>query len=256
MASRNMVGSRRCKRRKHICWNCFNSMLSKEALENHISWCHLNGHQRIKYPHKGDNIHFVSGYKSSQVPFVIFYDFESLQKSVDKPCSCDDWTLTYTQASDEKKMAMEHDNSLRRSWEGVKRPQPLKLCPHKTRTTHTQTPFAYHIIVVSREGKVIDTRAYVGEDAGSKFCDDMLDLDEILTAKMEDVLPMKLSAAEVKKAKRTHICYLCDLPMAENDRARDHDHLTGKFLGVAHNICNLKRRELKKVVAFSHNFSG
>lgn len=38
---------------------------------------------------------------------------------------------------------------------------------------------------------------------------------------------------------------------------RDHDHLTGKFLGPAHKSCNLnKRREKPFLSVFMHNFSG
>ena len=38
---------------------------------------------------------------------------------------------------------------------------------------------------------------------------------------------------------------------------RDHDHLTGKYIGPAHNSCNLnKRREKPFLSIFMHNFSG
>ena len=242
------------KIKSFVCFNCFNTFRSESALENHKSWCLLNQNQRIRYPSKGEKIQFQAGFKSSMVPFVIFYDFESLQKPTTKPCSCDELTLAYTNADDETRMAMEHDNMLRKSWEHV-RPPTLRMCPHKTKTVHVQVPFAYHIIALTREGEVIETREYVGEDAGSKFCDDMLDLDQILTKKMEDVKPMKLTNADKKIIRDAEFCYLCEKPL-DDDGVRDHDHLSGKFLGVAHNYCNFRRRELKKIVAFSHNFSG
>jgi len=247
------------KRKKFFCFNCFNSFLSRKALRNHKSWCLMNDNQRVEYPKTDTFVSFKSGYKASQVPFVIFYDFESLQTPVIKPCSCDDDVMAYTNADDETRMRMEHDNWLRKNYEHVD-PNKLRLCPHKTKTMHVQKPFAYHIIVVSRDNEVIDTREYVGEDAGSKFCDDMLDLEEILTQQMKDVKEMELTPEDKEIISNAKNCYLCLEPLSDTDTnknaVRDHDHLSGKFLGVAHRYCNLKRRELKKIVAFSHNFSG
>ena len=44
----------------------------------------------------------------------------------------------------------------------------------------------------------------------------------------------------------------------ECKKVRDHDHLTGKFRGAAHNVCNLKAQQMKSnfVPIFFHNFSG
>ena len=41
-------------------------------------------------------------------------------------------------------------------------------------------------------------------------------------------------------------------------KVRDHDHLTGKYRGAAHNICNINciQRSLGFVPIFFHNFSG
>ena len=243
------------KRKRFICFNCFNAVTTKKAYLNHVAWCHLNQNQRIIYPKKNYPVEFNAGFKASMVPFVIFYDFESLQIPVSKKCSCSDDVIAYTEADDETRLRMEHENHLRKSWEGL-RTRALRLCPHKTKTVHVQRGFAYHIIAMSREGEVVETREYVGEDAGDKFCDDMLDLDEILTRRMENVLPMRMTKKEEMRAKREKNCWLCRKPLDEEDGVRDHDHLSGKFLGMAHNICNLRRRELKKIVAFSHNFSG
>ena len=64
------------------------------------------------------------------------------------------------------------------------------------------------------------------------------------------------------------LCHICknrrknkntpEYPFTNMDpKVRDHDHLTGKFLGAAHNTCNLnKRREKPFLSIFMHNFSG
>ena len=67
---------------------------------------------------------------------------------------------------------------------------------------------------------------------------------------------------------QSEICYICnnnrgikgkkDTPFSSNNpKVRDHDHLTGKYLGPAHQSCNLnKRREKPFLSIFFHNFSG
>ena len=56
-------------------------------------------------------------------------------------------------------------------------------------------------------------------------------------------------------------CWLCEQPFTEDTalhKVRDHDHLTGKYRGAAHNICNIncKQRSSSFVPIFFHNFSG
>ena len=41
-----------------------------------------------------------------------------------------------------------------------------------------------------------------------------------------------------------------------NGKVRDHDHLTGKFRGAAHNRCNLRMKKSYKIPVFFHNFRG
>ena len=51
---------------------------------------------------------------------------------------------------------------------------------------------------------------------------------------------------------------LCDISNKElgEDRVRDHCHLSGKFRGAAHEICNLKYKVPKFFPVVFHNLSG
>ena len=57
-------------------------------------------------------------------------------------------------------------------------------------------------------------------------------------------------------------CYYCNKPLLREkfrDAVRDHCHLTGKFRGAAHNVCNLNLRINPKKTPFQvvfHNFRG
>ncbi|MGR0202346.1 hypothetical protein ACUWC1_30305, partial [Klebsiella pneumoniae] len=46
-------------------------------------------------------------------------------------------------------------------------------------------------------------------------------------------------------------CVFCQYPLVddENDRVRHHCHLTGKFIGAAHNACNLRGKKLEFIPA-------
>ena len=51
------------------------------------------------------------------------------------------------------------------------------------------------------------------------------------------------------------LCHICNEELGE-DRVRDHCHLTGKFRGAAHKICNLKYKVPKFFPVVFHNLSG
>ena len=52
-----------------------------------------------------------------------------------------------------------------------------------------------------------------------------------------------------------HICWICKQEL-NTDKVRDHCHVTGKFRGAAHNICNLKLRIPRKPPIIFHNSQG
>ena len=50
-------------------------------------------------------------------------------------------------------------------------------------------------------------------------------------------------------------CDICNGPLT-GETVKDHDHLTGKFRGAAHNQCNLQYQPPKFVPVIFHKFSG
>ena len=56
------------------------------------------------------------------------------------------------------------------------------------------------------------------------------------------------------------ICHNKNRPFNNGDddwrKVRDHDHVTGYFLGAAHNLCNKRRRVVFQIPVFIHNFRG
>ena len=66
-------------------------------------------------------------------------------------------------------------------------------------------------------------------------------------------MPYDQYAIGKRKKFRTPICWICQKDFTwEDERVIDHDNFTGKYLGIAHDACNLKRRTKPDLVCF-HN---
>ena len=51
-------------------------------------------------------------------------------------------------------------------------------------------------------------------------------------------------------------CHICE-KLLNDDKVRDHDHITGKYIGASHNECNVNRNcKNFKIPVFIHNNKG
>ena len=66
-----------------------------------------------------------------------------------------------------------------------------------------------------------------------------------------------ISEEEEHLFQQSNSCWICE-KLIENDeeKVRDHCHVTGKFRGAAHWICNIYFQLTKKVTVIMHNFRG
>lgn len=216
LAKNSFYNNRLYRKNRELCYNCLITYMSKSALERHVEWCHQEKGQRYVLPEPGDVVKYKRGEKESKIGYIFFFDFETLQLSP---------------GENEKKNGS------------------------KTNVLSLQKPFAYHLLLVKRDGKVEESITYVGEDAALHFLETLIRVEEKYIAKMKEVVPMVLSCAEKLAFQKAFSCYICRRPL-NGDKVRDHDHITGQFLGAAHNLCNLHRIENLKLVGFAHNFSG
>ncbi len=153
-------------------------------------------------------------------------------------------------------------------------------CKHKTHVIAEHAPFAYHLLVIRRGGTIFREVNYVGQDAAAHFVESIVELEEDVMRELSQVEPMLLTEEDEAVHELEDRCYLCGGAFWEEDdgvegvgmhgdqrvvriqddpmraKVRDHCHLTGEYLGAAHNRCNLSRREARKLVGFAHNFSG
>ena len=66
-----------------------------------------------------------------------------------------------------------------------------------------------------------------------------------------------MSEKEEEQFQLSNICWICEKLIDDDDeKVRDHCHVTGKFRGAAHWSCNINLQLTKKVPAIFHNLRG
>ena len=90
------------------------------------------------------------------------------------------------------------------------------------------------------------------QSAVAWFVNELLTLEKIASEYFETNIPLELTPEEEESFQQSTICWLCENPLGE-DTVRDHDHLTGKYRGAAHNRCNLncKKSQVRLFPCFS-----
>jgi hypothetical protein len=198
-----------------------NSFSSADYLEQHEKDCYLfKDQQLIMY---GSQIKFDDQFNGN-IQVVGFFDFECYnEKFVCGTCLID-----------------------------------LCICPKKTKTLVNQKAICYSLLIVnSLQNEIIYRETYTGYDAPQKL---LLTLSQLQTSVKRYIkinIPIIMSEVDKDNFLKSEKCYLCGKKYTEKDgKVRDHCHATGKFLGAAHNSCNLGRSYQIKVPLYCHNFIG
>ena len=51
---------------------------------------------------------------------------------------------------------------------------------------------------------------------------------------------IKMTKEDYINYNKSLVCNICEKPL-NNDKVKDHCHMTGKYIGAAHNDCNINR---------------
>ncbi|XP_071055460.1 uncharacterized protein [Onthophagus taurus] len=169
-----------------------------------------------------ENILEFNNYKNTQmVPFVIYADFESILKPIEH---CEpDFSKSFTEKVD----------------------------------IHQPYSFAYYI-VSTVDGTCCKFETYTGLDCPKVFILKLMeDVRYIYHKYIKYVKPMTpLTVEEQVAFEATYICHICKTPFGEDVvKVHDHCHITGKYRGPAHVVCNLNFKIPKFIPVFLHNFS-
>ena len=217
-----------CNGKIHFCYRCLNSFYSVKSLDKHTEYCQNNEEVKIEMPR--GRIYFKNHYKKQRVPFVVYADFECFTEKIDT-CQPDDGKSFTNQYQKHKPSGFSY--LIKCSYGNLFSP---KLVKYTAESPNDNVP---QLFIESLEK----------------------DIKEIYN-KFKIPKKMVMTAKDKIDYKKATICHICEsgIPKETDDknyrRVRDHCHLTGKFRGAAHSICNLKYRLPKFYPVIFHNLSG
>ena len=197
-------------------FQCFSSEI---VLNSHKEDCLLiNGGQSVQLE-KGF-IEFNNFSKMIPAPFKIYADFECLLKEVDTGIQNDCFSYT----------AKYQD--------------------------HIPCSFAYKLVCVDDKYSE-HVLLYKGKNAVYKFIQSIFNEYDYCIGVMKKHFNKNLimSVDKEEKFERSEICWICG-KLIENDKVKDHCHITGKYGSAAHWKCNINLRASKKLVIIFHNLKG
>ncbi|XP_059078523.1 uncharacterized protein LOC131876988 isoform X1 [Tigriopus californicus] len=209
----------------HPCPNCFQKLSSPTLLKDHMNACLNNTPRRLEFPPEEKNIAFEHFVRKFKAPFIAFFDMES--------CCQDPHTSCFRSC------------------------QPNQ-CHHHSSTFKEQVAVSYSLIILDFKYEIVLQQHYAGYDCIVNLQQTLAIARQRIDIIVKDIIPMVLSVDDLIRFEQTQACHICERDFIRSDDivVRDHCHLTGKFLGAAHNVCNLNRPEPRMVHIYCHNFSG
>ena len=213
-----MFNKKRNKGKKYFCKTCLECFSGENVLlENKKDCLLINNGQNVKLE-KGV-IEFKNFNRQIPVPFKIYADFECLLKSCD--VAVDNDCFSYTRKYQD----------------------------------HIPCSFAYKVVCVDNKFSK-DVVLYRGKNAVSKFIKCIFKEYDYCRSVMKKHFNKNvvMTAEEYEEFDRSKfVGKLIDL---DDNKVRDHCHITGKCRGSAHWSCNINLKISKKVPAIFHNLKG
>ena len=131
-------------------------------------------------------------------------------------------------------------------------------CVHSfTQTLSSHKPVNYCFIIINRNNEVVFEKIYTGDDAVENFINTLCELEKDLRYVCSLNENMIFTSEDKKRFNEENHCHICKRFITQkSDKVRDHCHASGRFIGPAHNVCNLNRKERPIMKILAHNFSG
>ena len=134
----------------------------------------------------------------------------------------------------------------------------LKVFTHKKYHDHIPCSFAYKVVCIDDKfSKPIVV--YRGKNAAYEFIKAILKEYKYCKKVMNKHFNKNLIMSEEEEHlfQQSNSCWICK-KLIDNDeeKVRDHCHVTGKFRGAVHGSCNINLQLTKKVPVIFHNLRG
>ena len=205
------------KNKKYFCKSCLQSFSSKNVLTEHEKDClSINGKESVKVEER--TIEFKNYFKHIPVPFKIYADFG---------CNLE--------------RAESYEDSYTKKYQD-----------------HVPCSFAYKVVCIgNRFSKQIVV--FRGENAAYEFIKAILKEYKYCKKVMNKHFNKNLIMSEEEEHlfQQSNSCWICKKLIDNDDeKVRDHCHVTGKFRGAAHWSCNINLQLTKKVPVTFQNLRG
>ena len=198
----------RNKNKKYFCTSCFKACISKETLQHHKAFCYRPNfmNQILTLPPEGSPpLEFKNFKYQSPCPFVIYADFECL-------------TMPYNEQNKKTEMYQHHI--------------PISI----------GYKIVYRLTGVTSNSEPV---VYTGTNCVDWFLDRLKEEEIRLVTLLTDDKRLKMKLEDQRCYDAATRCYICHKDFSPGDgKVRDHDHITGRYRGAAHNSCNVKLRKL------------
>ena len=191
-----------------------------------VDCCHV---QRTKFP-LDPRCHFTNIQNQLSAPFVVYADFESILKPVNDRVDVTQGVSTGTASS---------------------------TTVHQE---HVPCSFAYKVVSSVDPDFPRPLVMYSGEDAADKFVRDLQkEAKQLCDECIAKPKTMLFSTEDSLSFTNATTCHICTKPFTDDDRVRDHCHITGIYRSTAHSACNLNYRitpKSWKLPVVIHNLKG
>ena len=129
---------------------------------------------------------------------------------------------------------------------------------------HTPSGFCYYIVyrggiykkpIVYTLGSALGS---AGKNVAEEFCKHLeIETRDIYDKYFKKIVPIRMTKDDLNTYEEATVCHICEETIGGNDiKVKAHCHLTGKYQGAAHQICNLKYKEPSFIPVVFHNLSG
>lgn len=128
-------------------------------------------------------------------------------------------------------------------------------------STHTETdahhiPCGYCYVIIDSEGKCVKPPVvYHGEKAAEKLIQSLLVEEKMIKDLLKVNRSMNITPEENEVFLNETHCFVCEQPL-NDDRVRDHCHLSSNYRNALHSSCNLNYKLIKKIPVIFHNLKG
>ena len=207
---------------RHVCFRCLNASNSTESLGSHHEYCKSYEAIKIELPEEGSKISFRNHNRSMRVPFIIYAEFEFFTPRL-----------------------------------STRQPNPEKSYTKQCQK-HVPSGFCYHIKcfddIFYSQKPITFVKEINDDDVGQIFIDTLEKNIKEIYKKFKCPKSMIMTMRDKLIYDNFTLCHICNDELGK-DKVCDHCHLSGKFRGAAHEVCNLKYKVPKFFPAVFYNLS-